>query len=313
MSPKSAGSDASLGGLGSLLYNIHSKGSTFYGRMDEVDLKFYEHVIVATQTTRLCCFPKKYEVKILPRFKIVDVTMTLGPRRVNETLTSLLFFLAACLITFGAVFGGCGVNCDSYYGTCTGGTGPCACLVIGIMLLIPMVYATVFPWCRKWHHLYFDVRRTATSTTTNFFNRSGIETYEYRLRKTGGDIRSHEVHLDEMFIAKYAYGSLSLGGTKATSQAHIFSHFNSASLATPIMPVYADKTIAELVVPKLLQHRPRPRPPPPKPMRGEPMMGNKDEVHEAHEGRFVDISSNITPPLTPVSHPPATFMHGIDE
>jgi len=283
LSPAIVGSEKSTqGGLGSLLYNVHSKYYTsIFGSKEETDLKFYEHAVVTTRTTQMCCLPKSYEITVIPRFKIVDASITLGPRSIPRLLTFLIVVVAAVLISVGSMNGGCGEDCS--FGHCyDSGSGPCACVVIGslmLSILIPLII--LIPWLLKWQYIYFDVRKPATAT--HFFNRSGVVTYAYRLKKTAGAVASDVVFFDQNFVLNYAYGALSLGGNQTTNEAHILSHFNNANLATPIMPIYADKTVGEFVVPKLLQRKP-------------------------HKGdlNFVDHAP-ATPPLTPVAPSPATF------
>lgn len=291
---------ASVGGLGSLLYSVHSARRTLLTCfLEETDLEFYEHAVIARLTTQWWCFPKRYFMEIIPRFKIVDVTCSLGPRSIPKLLSFVIIVAVITLIALAAFVPG----------------NETACAVMATMLCIYLALIIVIPWLRKWQYINFNVRKPVSSRC--FFSHGDTVPYSFRLKKTASDVRStlktgphvesDNVSFDEMFIGKYVYGSLAMGGVKATSQAHIFSHFNNASLSTPIMPVYADKTIAELVVPKLLQHRPMLRHPLPKSMKEDPVVGRSD----VHEGRFVDIESGITPPLTPVSHAPATFKHDL--
>lgn len=297
MSPAVVGSEKSNGNLGDLLYDVHSKHFTsVFGRREQTDLKFYEHAVVATHTSQLCCLPKSYEVNVIPRFKIVDATITLGPRSIPKLLTFIIVVIAALLITFGAMNGGCGENW-SYYNGYYQDSGACASLTIGALMvsvLLPLII--LIPWLLKWQYIYFDVRKPASATS--FFNRGGIITYAFRLKKTGSDVRSDVVFFDQSFVLNYVYGSLSLGGNQTTNEAHLLSHFNNASLATPIMPVYADKTIADLVVPKLLQR---------KPYKAE----TKAKVAKDKCG--ATAAAPATPPLTPVVSTPTTYKQDIYE
>lgn len=296
LSPAVVGSEKSKGNLGDLLYGVHSKHFTsVFGRREETDLKFYEHAVVATHTSQLCCLPKSYEVNVIPRFKIVDATITLGPRSIPKFLCFIIVVIAALLITFGTMNGGCDKAC--YWGECYQDSGACASLTIGalmISVLLPLII--LIPWLLKWQYIYFDVRKPASATS--FFNRGGIITYAFRLKKTGSDVRSDVVFFDQSFVLNYVYGSLSLGGNQTTNEAHLLSHFNNASLATPIMPVYADKTVGELVVPKLLQR---------KPYKAEA----KTEVAKSQGG--ATAAAPGTPPLTPVASTPTTYKQDIYE
>ena len=300
LSPAVVGSEKSKGNLGDLLYDVHSKHFTsVFGRREETDLKFYEHAVVATHTSQLCCFPKSYEVNVIPRFKIVDAIITLGPRSIPKLLCFIIVVVAALLITYGTIYGGCGKKCSyGYYDYfCYQDSSTCACVVIGalmISVLLPLII--LIPWLLKWQYIYFDVRKPASATS--FFNRGGIITYAYRLKKTGSDVRSDVVFFDQSFVLNYVYGSLSLGGNKTTNEAHLLSHFNNASLATPIMPVYADKTVGELVVAKLLQR---------KPYKTEA----KTEVAKSQSG--ATAAAPATPPLTPVASTPTTYKQDIYE
>lgn len=295
------GKKSMKGDLGGLLYDVHSKHFTsFFGRREETDLKFYEHAVVATHTSQLCCFPKSYEVNVIPRFKIVDAIITLGPRSIPKLLCFIIVVVAALLITYGTMYGGCGEKCSYDYWdgySCYQDSSTCACVVIGalmISVLLPLII--LIPWLLKWQYIYFDVRKPASATS--FFNRGGVVTLAYRLKKTGSDVRSDVVFFDQSFVLKYVYGSLSLGGNQTTNEAHLLSHFNNASLATPIMPVYADKTVGELVVPKLLQR---------KPYKGE------TNTKVAKDKGGATAAAPATPPLTPVASTPTTYKQDIYE
>ena len=299
LSPAVVGSEKSKGNLGDLLYDVHSKHFTSaFGRREQTDLKFYEHAVVATHTSQLCCLPKSYEVNVIPRFKIVDTTITLGPRSIPKLLCFIIVVIAALLITFGTMNGGCGEKYDPWYGMAYGkDSGACASLTIGALMvsvLLPLII--LIPWLLKWQYIYFDVRKPASATS--FFNRGGVVTYAYRLKKTGSDVRSDVVFFDQSFVLNYVYGSLSLGGNQTTNEAHLLSHFNNASLATPIMPVYADKTIGQLVVPKLLQRR-------------QYKAETKTEVAKSQGG--ATAAAPATPPLTPVASTPTTYKQDIYE
>jgi len=292
--------DASVGGLGKHLYTIHSARRTLTCFLQETKLEFYEHAMIARVTKQWACFPKRYRMMIIPRFKIVDVACSLCPRLLPIPLCWLIIVAASMLIAFGVRNGGCSLEC--HMGQCienSRDSSSCACVVIGSLILCLLIpFVEIFPFFRRWQYIYFYVRRPASATS--FFNRSGTVIHKFRLKKTLADVRStlktgpqvgsDAISFDEMFIAKYVYGSLAMGGVKATSQAHIISHFNNASLAAPIMPVYADKAIGELFVPSLLQDKPVPHPPPPKSKKGDPAVGRND----VHEGRSVDISSTCS-------------------
>ena len=248
-------------------------------------------------TPASCCFPKSYEVNVIPRFKIVDTTITLGPRSIPKLLCFIIVVIAALLITYGTMYGGCGEKCSyGYYDySCYQDSSTCACVVIGalmISVLLPLII--LIPWLLKWQYIYFDVRKPASATS--FFNRGGVITHAYRLKKTGSDVRSDVVFFDQSFVLNYVYGSLSLGGNQTTNEAHLLSHFNNASLATPIMPVYADKTVAELVVPKLLRRKPYKAEEAPK------VVKDKGSATAA---------APATPPLTPVTGMSMTYKQDI--
>ena len=207
-------------------------------------------------------------------------------------MTFIIVVIAALLITFGAINGGCDKDC--YWGECYQDSGACASITIGALMvsvLLPLII--LIPWLLKWQYIYFDVRKPASATS--FFNRGGILTYAFRLKKTGSDVRSDVVFFDQSFVLNYVYGPLSLGGNQTTNEAHLLSHFNNASLATPIMPVYADKTIGQLVVPKLLQRKPY-----------------KAEAKVAKSKGGAIAAASATPPLTPVSIP-TTYKQDIYE
>ncbi len=71
--PTSVDNTKIAGGIGNLLYNLHSTHiKNLLGVMETTSLQFYEHVVVATITSQLWCFPKKYETIIIPRFKIIQ-------------------------------------------------------------------------------------------------------------------------------------------------------------------------------------------------------------------------------------------------
>jgi len=251
-------------GLGSLLYHVHSTHiKNLLCATETTSLQFYEHMVVATVTSQLWCFPKKYHVHVIPRFKIVNAAFSLGPRSIPWVV--YLFLIAAMiLIIIGAVMGGCSKCKDSdgssssysyysssFYDSDCDSSGACACLVIGCLLLIPVILLVLVPLIWKWHFIYLDVK----SPSTRFFNFGGITSYSFRFKKIGFDMRANnQASFDEFYLIEYVFGSLGKAGNTVTSEAHLLSHFSHAALATPIVPIHADNTVRDLLV-NGLKHR----------------------------------------------------------
>ncbi|KAL7470146.1 hypothetical protein ACHAXS_010380 [Conticribra weissflogii] len=98
-------------GIGRLLHQIHSKYMKKLTCITETtSLQFYEHAIVAKVTKQWCCFPKRFRVFVIPRFKIVDVSFSFGPRRISGFFYFFLI-LSIFLISLGAAGGGCSKTC----------------------------------------------------------------------------------------------------------------------------------------------------------------------------------------------------------
>ena len=81
---------------------------------------FLPHIQVATISTQLLCFPKKYYVEIIPRFNIVNAAFSSRPRFFSRT-ACLFMLIGIILLSFGAAKGGC-TKCESssrsrYYST----------------------------------------------------------------------------------------------------------------------------------------------------------------------------------------------------
>mmetsp|Transcript_5764 Transcript_5764/g.11776 ORF Transcript_5764/g.11776 Transcript_5764/m.11776 type:complete len:333 (-) Transcript_5764:70-1068(-) len=101
-------------GIGQLLHQIRSKHMKKpLGITETTNLQFYEHAIVAKVSMQWCCFPKRYRVFVIPRFKIVDVSFSFGPRSVSW-LFYFLLMLSIILISMGAVGGGCKKACGYF-------------------------------------------------------------------------------------------------------------------------------------------------------------------------------------------------------
>eukprot|EP01083_Nonionella_stella_P087935 244838_1 len=262
-----------LDGVGNLLYHVHSTHcKSILCAKEETSLQFYEHVVIATAISRLWCFPKSCQVNVIPRFKIVDATFSLGPRKV-PLLVWLLLAAALALIITGATFGGCR-SCEDewvdtgsqydYYGSyessgyytssgCHSSSGTCASLVIGVVLaaiLVPILL--IIPCIWKWHYVYLDVK----THSPNWFS-SGAVTYAYRFKKMGFDHSTDDKAVfDEFYLVDYVYGSFNKGGNDTMSEAHLLSHFHHVSLATPIVPIHADNSVCDIVLPAVgVNHR----------------------------------------------------------
>ncbi len=215
--------------------------------METTSLQFYEHVVVATITSQLWCFPKKYETIIIPRFKIINTAFSLGPRSIPKIIYMILL-ISLILIIFGAVNGSCSKCKDPSYWSSSNSncdnSGACASLVIGCLLLIPVPILILVPIIWKWHFVYLDVK----APTTRFFNFGGVHSYGFRFKKIGFDMRANnQASFDEFYLIEYIFGSLGKAGITVTSEAHLLSHYNHAALATPIVPIHADNTIRDFM------------------------------------------------------------------
>mmetsp|Transcript_2161 Transcript_2161/g.4716 ORF Transcript_2161/g.4716 Transcript_2161/m.4716 type:complete len:287 (-) Transcript_2161:219-1079(-) len=240
-------------GLGDLLYRIHSTHTkTPTCSFESTNLQFYEHVVVATVTSKLWCFPKKYQTFIIPRFKIVNAAFSLGPRSIPKIVYFFLL-IALVLIILGAVNGSCtkckNSNSYSYYSSSRSSdncdsAGACASLVIGCLMLIPVPILVLVPFFKKWHFVYLDVKAPASM----FASFGGITSYAFRFTKVGFETSAgNQASFDEFYLIDYVYGSLSKAGNTVTSEAHLLSHFNHAALSTPIVPIHADNSVLDFV------------------------------------------------------------------
>mmetsp|Transcript_5696 Transcript_5696/g.12596 ORF Transcript_5696/g.12596 Transcript_5696/m.12596 type:complete len:286 (-) Transcript_5696:52-909(-) len=240
-------------GLGDLLYRIHSTHTkTPTCSFESTNLQFYEHVVVATVTSKLWCFPKKYQTFIIPRFKIVNAAFSLGPRSIPKIVYFFLL-IALVLIILGAVNGSCtkckNSNSYSYYSSSRSSdncdsAGACASLVIGCLMLIPVPILVLVPFFKKWHFVYLDVK----APTTRFVNFGGIHSHAFRFKKIGFNMSANnQASFDEFYLIEYVFGSLGKAGSTGTSEAHLLSHYNHAALATPIVPIHADKILRDFM------------------------------------------------------------------
>lgn len=230
------------GGLGNLLFHIHSTHfSSIFLATETTSLQFYEHVVVASVTSQLWCFPQRALTKVIPRFKIVDAQFSLGPRSIPR-ITWLLLLISIILIIIGAVWGGCKDKC--HYSSCGVDSSACAMLVIGILvLLIPVPPLLLIPCIKKRHYMYLDVK--APSTT--WFNFGGVTTYAFRFKKVGfDDAAGSKADFDDAHVLEYVYGPIAKAGDEVTNEAHLLSHLNYASLSTPIVPINAGDTVRNL-------------------------------------------------------------------
>ncbi len=245
-------SDAAKG-IGDLLYRIHSTHTkTPTCSFESTSLQFYEHVVIATVTSKLWCFPKKYQTFIIPRFKIVDAAFSLGPRNIPKIVYFFLL-IAFVLIILGAVNGSCtkckNSNSPSNYFSSSSSdncdnAGACVSLIIGCLLLIPVPILVLIPFFKKWHFIYLDVKAPAS----RFLSFGGITSYAFRFTKIGFETSvGNQASFDEFYLIDYVYGSLSKGGGTVTSEAHLLSHFNHAALSTPIVPIHADNSVLDFV------------------------------------------------------------------
>ncbi|KAL3827171.1 hypothetical protein ACHAXA_006726 [Cyclostephanos tholiformis] len=191
--------------------------------------------VIATVTTQLWCFPERVQVQVIPRFKIVDVAFSLGPRSVPSAAW-LIMLLGIILAITGGALGGCG-SCaeeDYYYYSYTkcGNPGSCA-----------MMH----------HYIYLDVKTSPKYVCGN----GGIKRHTFRFKKMGFDHATNkQATFDQYYLVEYVYGSLAHAGNVVTNEAHLLSHFNHAALCTPIVPIHADDTVnGNVVLPNILQRR----------------------------------------------------------
>ena len=115
--------------------------------------------VIATVTSQLWCFPKRVEVVVIPRFKIVDVEFSLGPRGI-PLVAKLFMLLGLLLAIIGGALGGCTrCNDDDWYCLESYSSGSCPMLVTGFLfLLIPLIPVIVLYFIRKRHYIYVDVK-----------------------------------------------------------------------------------------------------------------------------------------------------------
>lgn len=237
---------ASTVGIGSILYHLYS---THYKSIlfatETTSLQFYDHVVIATLTTQLWCFPKQCQSIVIPRFKIVNAAFTLGPKSIPMAFWVLLL-TSLILIIIGVVDGGCS---DDYYSS----SGSCAAVVIGsLLLVIPIPLLLLVPCLIKHQYIYLDVR-TPRTKIFHWFGIGGITTYAYRFKKVGFDHSTDDkAAFDQFYLIDYVYGSLGKGGNEVTSEAHLLSHYSYATLANPILPIEANN---ERMFPNLLRRK----------------------------------------------------------
>jgi hypothetical protein len=209
--------------------------------------------VIATVTSQLWCFPKRVQVLVIPRFKIVDVAFSLGPRSIP--LAAMLFMLLGLILAIlGGVGGGCPAGCNpAYYFTCTGSLGTCAMMVIGILLLlIPVPLLLLLHFIRKHHYIYLDVK----TSPKYLFGYGGIKSHTFCFKNMGFNHATDEkATFDQYYLVEYVYGSLAHAGNVVTNEAQLLSHYNHAALCTPIIPIHADNTVGDRSLPSLLQCR----------------------------------------------------------
>ena len=208
--------------------------------------------MIATVTTQLWCFPERVKVFVIPRFKIVDVAFSLGPRSV-PAIAKFIMLIGIILAILGGAYGGCG-SCPEYsYYSCAYNAGSCAMLVIGILLLlIPVPLLILLHFIRKHHYIYLDVK-TSPRYICGF---GGVASYTFRFKKKGFDHATNkQATFDQYYLVEYVYGSLAKAGDVVTNDAHLLSHFHHAALCTPIVPIHADNTVNGHAVPSILQRR----------------------------------------------------------
>lgn len=126
-------------------------------------------------------------------------------------------------------------------------------LVIGILfLLIPAPLLILLPIVFKYHYIFLDVK----GAPTKFFGIGAVKGYEFRFKKIGFDhTTDKKAAFDQFYLVDYVYGTLAQAGNVVTSEAHLLSHLNHAALCTPIVPVHADNTINDIVLPNIMQRR----------------------------------------------------------
>ena len=124
-------------------------------------------------------------------------------------------------------------------------------LVIGIILLaLPVPLLVLLPIIFKYHYIYLDVK----TPPTKFFGVGATRSYSFRFKKIGFDhTTDRKAAFDEYYLVEYVYGSLAQAGNVVTNEAHLLSHLHHVGLCAPIVPVHADNTINDLVIPKLAQ------------------------------------------------------------
>lgn len=123
---------------------------------------------------------------------------------------------------------------------------------MGIVLLaLPVPLLVLLPIIFKYHYIYLDVK----TPPTKFFGVGATKSYSFRFKKIGFDHNTdRKAIFDEFYLVEYVYGSLAQAGNVVTNEAHLLSHLHHVGLCAPIVPVHADNTINDLVLPKLM-HR----------------------------------------------------------
>ena len=202
--------------------------------------------VIATVTSQLWCFPKRVEVLVIPRFKIVDVAFSLGPRSI-PLAAKLIMLLGLLLAIIGGAQGGC--NDNNWYSS----SSSCSMLVIGILfLLIPLIPVIVLFFIRKRHYIYVDVK-TSPKCLCGW---GRITRHTFHFKKMGFDhATDKKATFDQYYLVEYVYGSLAHAGNVVTNEAHLLSHFHHAALCTPIVPIHADNTVDDRALSGLLQRR----------------------------------------------------------
>ena len=209
--------------------------------------------VIATVTSQLWCFPKRVEVLVIPRFKIVDVEFSLGPRGF-PLVAKLLMLLGLLLAIIGGAQGGC-TRCNDDDWSCleSYSSSSCSMLVIGILfLLIPLIPVIILFFIRKHHYIYVDVK-----TSPKYLCGWGrITRHTFDFKKMGFDhATDKKATFDQYYLVEYVYGSLAHAGNVVTNEAHLLSHFHHAALCTPIVPIHADNTVDDRALAGLLQRR----------------------------------------------------------
>lgn len=209
-------SDRSIAVAGDILYettgeNSYTIATTLKLIKDETTVQFYEHAVVMRYKSQICCFPPQKGMIVIPRFKIVNATTGLGPKRLFIWLLLAIAGLAVLIL---------GVTVFNYYGKVSA-TGVLFAVIGAIAAVFGIVMFSVTLCFPK---DYFYCLEVATGNGGWFGKTMATTRYQCPSPRRA----------DERFLYQYVYGTLER--TKDMNAIHAFAHLHRTALMQPMRP-----------------------------------------------------------------------------